>query len=82
MGEQGRRREGVKTSRAEGWEDLTIFRGVEIENWKVESEETLSDHKYITYKIKSAPKQRRSIQYYVLVNRFVSVCVFCNIQKT
>lgn len=39
------------------WIDLTITKGIEIEDWRVSEEETLSDHKYIKMKIKLGKKE-------------------------
>lgn len=43
-----------KTTRAEGWTDLTIFKN----NWKIKEEESLSDHQYITYEIEIGIKRK------------------------
>ncbi|KAG5890062.1 hypothetical protein JTB14_020307 [Gonioctena quinquepunctata] len=37
------------SNRAESWVDLTITRGTTISGWQVEDQETLSDHRFITY---------------------------------
>lgn len=37
------------TARAKGWVDLTIYKNVNIRKWKIEEDESLSDHKYITF---------------------------------
>lgn len=39
------------STRGNSWVDVTMSRGVVMNEWRVEDEETLSDHRYITYQV-------------------------------
>lgn len=41
-------------NRGKSWIDVTITNNMNITNWKVQEEETLSDHKYVTFEIITA----------------------------
>lgn len=39
------------STNGQSWIDLTLSRRVDVSNWRVEEEETLSDHRYIRYEL-------------------------------
>lgn len=46
------------------WIDVTLYRGVGVEKWNVEIEETLSDHRYISYELRlDKPQARRRTEF-------------------
>lgn len=40
-----------ENSRGRSWVDLTLYRQGDVGDWEVKEEETLSDHRYICFKI-------------------------------
>ncbi|XP_074031352.1 uncharacterized protein [Leptinotarsa decemlineata] len=47
------------SNRGESWVDLTVSENVQVNDWKVSMDETLSDHRMIEFTVMGLPKMKR-----------------------